>query len=166
MFAVEHAPTRTDTHGECRRVKLGHLCPSESGHLASWHAEMGLSAQSELGRREVVGVEQWAPIRWLHLVNGLSQREIRKGCIAARCAGRLTAASRRSVDARRPTPSSGWTASKRIVDDYPREVRPLFAHAASSFAQPSNGRRLHATAATPSLAHVSTGATGPHFDGP
>src|SRR3954452_12450560 len=50
--------------------------PSEesSGGLRS----LGSSAQSELGRTEVVGVEQWAEIRRLHFVRGLSQREIRR----------------------------------------------------------------------------------------
>jgi transposase len=35
-----------------------------------------LRAQSELGRTEVIGVEQWAEIRRLHFVGGLSIREI------------------------------------------------------------------------------------------
>ena len=39
---------------------------------------LGSFAQSELGRTEVVGVEQWAEIRRLHFVKGLSQREIRR----------------------------------------------------------------------------------------
>jgi transposase len=37
---------------------------------------LGSFAQSELGRIEVVGVEQWAEIRRLHFVRGLSAREI------------------------------------------------------------------------------------------
>jgi hypothetical protein len=39
---------------------------------------LGSCARSELGRTEVVGVEQWAEIRRLHFVKGLSQREIRR----------------------------------------------------------------------------------------
>lgn len=37
---------------------------------------LGSSAQSELGRTGVVRVEQWADIRRLHYVRGLSKREI------------------------------------------------------------------------------------------
>jgi hypothetical protein len=39
---------------------------------------LGSFAQSELGEAGVVGVEQWAEIRRLHFVKGLSQREIRR----------------------------------------------------------------------------------------
>jgi transposase len=37
-----------------------------------------LFAQSELGRAEVVGVEQWAEVRRLRFVRGLSIREIHR----------------------------------------------------------------------------------------
>ena len=39
---------------------------------------LGSFAQSELGRTEVVGVEQWAEIRRLHFVRALSMREIHR----------------------------------------------------------------------------------------
>ena len=45
-----------------------------SGGLRS----LGWFAQSEPGRTEVVGVEQWAEIRRLHFVRGLSMREIHR----------------------------------------------------------------------------------------
>ena len=61
--------------------KLGHLRrlifgPPErlSGGLRS----LGWFAQSEPGRTEVVGVEQWAEIRRLQFVRGLSMREIHR----------------------------------------------------------------------------------------
>ena len=56
-----------------RRVKSGPL-EALSGGLRS----LGSSAQSELGRTEVVGVEQWADIRRLHFVGKLSAREIHR----------------------------------------------------------------------------------------
>jgi hypothetical protein len=43
-----------------------------SGVLSGGARSLGSSAQSELGRTEVVGVEQWAEIRRLHFVKGLS----------------------------------------------------------------------------------------------
>ena len=46
--------------------------------LSGGPRSLGSFAQSELGRTEVVGVEQWAEIRRLHFVKGLSQREIRR----------------------------------------------------------------------------------------
>ena len=119
---------------------------------------LGSSAQSELGRTEVVGVEQWAEIRRLHFVKGLSQREIR------RRTGLHRDTIRRAIDSSEPpvyrrAPAGskldpfkdeirrllredpklpgvrirelleplGCTASKTVVDDYLREVRPLFA---------------------------------------
>jgi transposase len=106
----------------------------------------------------VVGVEQWAEIRRLHFVKGLSQREVR------RRTGLHRDTIRRAINSTEPpvyrrTPSGskldpfkaeihrllkedhgltgvrvrelleplGCTASKTIVDDYLREVRPLFA---------------------------------------
>ena len=39
---------------------------------------LGSFAQSELGGTEVVGVEQWAEVRRLHFVRGLTQREIHR----------------------------------------------------------------------------------------
>ena len=57
----------------CAGVKSGPLEGSSGGSQS-----LGSSAQSEPGRTEVVGVEQWAEMRRLHFVNGLSQREIRR----------------------------------------------------------------------------------------
>jgi hypothetical protein len=42
------------------------------------------SAQSELGRFEAVGVEQWAEIHRLQFVKGVSQREIRRWAAGAK----------------------------------------------------------------------------------
>jgi transposase len=112
----------------------------------------------------VVGVEQWAEIRRLHFVKGLSQREIR------RRTGLHRDTIRKAVNGRRPpvyrrAPSGskldpfkdeihrllkedhklpgvrvrelleplGCTASKTVVDDYLREVRPLFSPAPRAF---------------------------------
>src|SRR5215217_4203699 len=56
--------------GHRRRLKCGPPeCPVVCGPWVSF-------AQSELGRTEVVGVEQWAEVRRLRFVRGLSQREI------------------------------------------------------------------------------------------
>jgi transposase len=117
-----------------------------------------LFAQSELGRTEVVGVEQWAEIRRLHFVRGLSQREIRRRTGLHRdTIRRAVTSSQPPVYRRAPAGSKldpfkeeihrllrddpklpgvrvrelleplGCTASKTVVDDYLREVRPLFA---------------------------------------
>jgi hypothetical protein len=50
----------------------------QSGVSSGGLRSLGSSAQSELGRTEAVGVEQWAEIRRLHFVKVLSQREIRR----------------------------------------------------------------------------------------
>ena len=106
----------------------------------------------------MVGVEQWAEIRRLHFVKGLSQREIRRRTglhrdtirKAINCSGppvyrRAPAGSKLDpfkeeihrllrtdpklpgVRVRELLEPLGCTASKTIVDDYLREVRPLFA---------------------------------------
>jgi transposase len=106
----------------------------------------------------VVGVEQWAEIRRLHFVKGLSQREIRRRTGLHRdTIRRAIVSSEPPVYRRAPAGSKldpfkdeihrllkenhrlpgvrvrellkplGCTASKTIVDDYLREVRPLFA---------------------------------------
>jgi DNA-binding transcriptional regulator LsrR (DeoR family) len=54
-------------------VKSGPLAEA-SGGLGC----LGSFAQSELGRTEVVDVEQWVELRRLFFVRGLSQREIRR----------------------------------------------------------------------------------------
>jgi transposase len=121
---------------------------------------LGSFAQSELGRAEVVGVEQWAEIRRLHFVKGLSQREIRRrtglhrdtirkalGSSEPPVYHRAPAGSKLdpfkpeihrllAMDPRLPgvrvrelLEPLGCTASKTVVDDYLREVRPLFAPA-------------------------------------
>ena len=109
----------------------------------------------------MVGVEQWAEIRRLHFVEGLSQREIRRrtglhrdtirrALSSERAAGLSPGAGgveARSVQGRDPPAAAsedpklpgvrvrelleplGCTASKTVVDDYLREVRPLFAPA-------------------------------------
>jgi hypothetical protein len=64
-----------------RRVKTGPSAPVESGLPEESSGDLrslGSFAQSELGRIEVVEVEQWAEIRRLHFVKGISQREIRR----------------------------------------------------------------------------------------
>ena len=112
----------------------------------------------------MVGVEQWAEIRRLHFVKGLSQREVR------RRTGLHRDTIRRAIDSTEPpvyrrAPAgskldpfkdeihrllredpklpgvrvrellepSGCTASKTVVDDYLREIRPLFAPPPRSF---------------------------------
>jgi transposase len=106
----------------------------------------------------VVGVEQWAEIRRLHFVKGLSQREIRRRTGLHRdTIGRAINSSEPPRYRRAPSGSKldafkdeicrllredpklpgvrvrelleplGCTASKSVVDDYLREVRPLFA---------------------------------------
>jgi transposase len=106
----------------------------------------------------VVGVEQWAEIRRLHFVKGLSQREIRRRTGLHRdTIRRAVYSSEPPVYRRAPAGSKldpfkdeihrllgddptlsgvrvrelleplGCTASKTVVDDYLREVRPLFA---------------------------------------
>jgi transposase len=108
----------------------------------------------------VVGVEQWAEIRRLHFVKGLSQREIRRRTGLHRDTIRKALnSSEPPVYRRAPAGSKldpfkpevhrllakdpklpgvrvrelleplGCTASKTVVDDYLREVRPLFAPA-------------------------------------
>jgi transposase len=112
----------------------------------------------------VVGVEQWAEIRRLHFVKGLSQREIRRRTGLHRdTIRRAINSSEPPVYRRAPAGSKldpfkdeihrllrddpklpgvrvrelleplGCTASKTVVDDYLREVRPLFAPARRSF---------------------------------
>jgi transposase len=106
----------------------------------------------------VVGVEQWAEIRRMHFVGGLSQREIRRRTGLHRDTIRRAIASEEPPVYRRPAKGSkldefkpeihrllgedpklpgqrvrelleplGCSASKTVVDDYLREVRPLFA---------------------------------------
>jgi transposase len=105
----------------------------------------------------VVGVEQWAEIRRLHFVKGLSQREIRRRTGLHRDTIRNAINSPKPPVYRRAPAGSkldpfkdeirrllreepklpgvrirelleplGCTASKTVVDDYLREVRPLF----------------------------------------
>jgi transposase len=112
----------------------------------------------------VVGVEQWAEIRRLHFVKGLSQREIRRRTGLHRdTIRRAVNSSEPPVYSRAPAGSKldpfkgeihrllkddhkltgvrvrelleplGCTASKTVVDDYLREVRPLFAPPARTF---------------------------------
>jgi transposase len=112
----------------------------------------------------VVGVEQWAEIRRLHFVKGLSQREIRRRTGLHRdTIRRALNSSDPPVYRRAPTGSKldpfkdeihrllhedprlpgvrirelleplGCTASKTVVDDYVREVRPLFVPPARTF---------------------------------
>jgi len=109
-------------------------------------------------------VEQWAEIRRLHFVKGLSQREIRRRTGLHRDTIRKAINSTEPpVYRRAPTGSRldsfkdeihrllrddhnlpgvrvrelleplGCTASKTVVDDYLREVRPLFAPAPRAF---------------------------------
>jgi hypothetical protein len=117
-----------------------------------------LFAQSELGRTEVVGVQQWAEVRRLHFVRGLSIREIHRrtglhrdtirGALASDEAPRYSrAASGSKLDpfrdeihrllradpklpgqrVRELIAQLSHEGGKTIVDDYLREVRPLFA---------------------------------------
>jgi transposase len=112
----------------------------------------------------VVGVEQWAEVRRLRFVKGLSQREIRRRTGLHRdTIRRALNSSEPPVYRRAPAGSKldpfkdeihrllsddprlsgvrirelleplGCTASKTIVDDYLREVRPLFAPPARTF---------------------------------
>ena len=106
----------------------------------------------------MVGVEQWAEIRRLHFVKGLSQREIRRRTGLHRDTIRRAINSSEPPRYRRAPSGSmldpfkdeicrllredprlpgvrvrelleplGCSASKTVVDDYLREVRPLFA---------------------------------------
>lgn len=112
----------------------------------------------------MVGVEQWAEIRRLHFVRGLSMREINRRIGLHRdTIGRAIHSDEPPVYRRAPSGSKldpfkdeihrllgqdpklpgvrvrellaplGCTASKTIVDDYLREVRPLFAPPARTF---------------------------------
>jgi transposase len=112
----------------------------------------------------VVGVEQWAEIRRLHFVKGLSQREIhRRTGLHRDTIRRAINSSEPPVYRRAPAGSKldpfkdeihrllradaklpgvrvrelleplGCSASQTIVDDYLREVRPLFAPAPRTF---------------------------------
>jgi transposase len=112
----------------------------------------------------VVGVEQWAEIRRLHFVRGLSMREInRRTGLHRDTSSRAIHSDEPPVYRRAPSGSKlapfkeeihrllrgdpklpgvrvrelleplGCTASKTIVDDYLREVRPLFAPPARTF---------------------------------
>ena len=119
----------------------------------------------------MVGVEQWAEIRRLHFVRGLSIREIHRRTGLHRehdPPGDRASTSRRSIAARRRARSSirsrtrstgcsrtipqmpgqrireliaplGFDGGKTIVDDYLREVRPLFRGAAGRFSARSIG---------------------------
>src|SRR3954447_20027717 len=122
------------------------------------------AAQSEPGRTEVVGVEQWAEIRRLHFVKCLSQREIhRRTGLHRDTISRALTSSEPPVYKRAPAGAKldpfkeeihrllredpklpgvrirelleplGCAASKTVVDDYLREVRPLFAPAPRAF---------------------------------
>jgi transposase len=106
----------------------------------------------------VVGVEQWAEVRRLHFVKGLSQREIRRRTGLHRDTIRKAVNSSERPGYRRVPSASkldpfkdeihrllredpklpgvrvrelleplGCAASKTVIDDYLREVRPLFA---------------------------------------
>src|SRR3954469_10954680 len=119
---------------------------------------LGSFAQSELGRTRVVGVRQWAEVRRLHFVRGLSIREIHRrtglhrdtirGAVKGDEAPRYARAPSGSKldpfkeeihrllrdDPRLPgqrvrelIAPLGFDGGKTIVDDYLREVRPLFA---------------------------------------
>ena len=121
-------------------------------------------AQSELGRTGVVGVEQWAEIRRMYFVKGLSQREIHRRTGLHRDTIRRAIESDSPPVYRREAKGSkldafkaeihrllgedpklpgqrirelleplGCTAGKTVVDDYLREVRPLFAPPARTF---------------------------------
>ena len=112
----------------------------------------------------MVGVEQWAEIRRLHFVRGLSQREIRRRTGLHRDTIRRAIKSDEPPAYRRAPSGSkldpfkaeihrllnedsklpgvrvrelleplGCTAGKSVVDDYLREVRPLFAPPARTF---------------------------------
>jgi len=119
---------------------------------------LGWFAQSELGRTEVVAVEQWAEVRRLRFVRGLSIREIHRRTGLHRetirraissdvppCYEREAAGSKLDpfkdeihrllcLDAKLPgqrirelIAPLGFDGGKTILDDYVREVRPLFA---------------------------------------
>jgi hypothetical protein len=145
-----------------RRVKTG-LCRLKSGPLresSEGSLSLGSFARSELGRTEVVGVEQWAEIRRLHFVKRLRIREIhRRTGLHRETIRRVISSDGPPVYSRAPAGSKldafkdeihrllaedpklpgvrvrelleplGCTASKTVVDDYLREVRPLFAPA-------------------------------------
>ena len=70
----------------------------------------------------MVGVEQWAEIRRLHRVDGVSIREISdgRGCIARRSAGRWRRGSRRSTPGRRGgsklDPFRDWICEQLAAD--------------------------------------------------
>ena len=112
----------------------------------------------------MVGVEQWAEIRRLHFVRGLSKREIsRRTGLARDTVDRAVCSDEPPVYRRAPAGSKldpfkdeihrllradpklpgqrireliaplGFAGGKTIVDDYLREVRPLFAPAARTF---------------------------------
>jgi transposase len=112
----------------------------------------------------VVGVEQWAEIRRLHFVKGLSQREIRRRTGLHRDTIRRAINSSEPPRYRRARSGSkldpfkdeicrllredpklpgvrvrelleplGCTASKTVVDDYLREIRPVFAPVPRTF---------------------------------
>jgi transposase len=116
-----------------------------------------LFASNELGRTEVVAVEQWAEVRRLRFVRGLSIREIRRRtglhretirrAISSDVPPRYERAATGSkldpfkdeihrllgLDAGLPgqrvrelIAPLGFDGGKTIVDDYLREVRPLF----------------------------------------
>jgi transposase len=118
---------------------------------------LGWFAQSELGRTEVVGVEQWAEVRRLRFVRGLSIREIHRRTGLHRDTIRRALSSDEPPVYRRAAAGSmldpfkdeihrllkqdprlpgqrireliaplGFDGGKTIVDDYLREVRPLF----------------------------------------
>ena len=112
----------------------------------------------------MVGVEQWAEIRRLHFVRGLSMREIHRrtglhrDTISRAIHSEVPPVYRRAPSGSKLDPFKeeihrllradpklpgvrvrelleplGCTASKTVVDDYLREVRPLFAPPARTF---------------------------------
>jgi len=167
-LGTPHAGLSRASGYDCRRrVKTGPSARGESGPRwagSGWPRSLGSFAQSELGRAEVVGVEQWAEIRGLHFVGGLSQREICRQTGLHRDTIRRALNSEQPPVYRRAAKGSkldafkeeiawllredpklpgvrvrelleplGCEVSKTVVDDYLREVRPLFAPAPRTF---------------------------------
>src|SRR3954452_9131777 len=95
--------------------------PSEESSGGLW--SLGSSAWSELGRTEVVGVEQWAEIRRLHFVGKLSQREIHRRTGLHRDTIRRALASEVAPKYSRPAKGSKLDAFKaeigRLLDGDP-----------------------------------------------
>src|SRR4051812_46752999 len=142
---------------------------------------------SRARRRSVVDVEQWAEMRRMHFVGGVSIKEIarRTGRIATRSVGLRADAPpsyrRRPPDSKldpfreeihrllreHPRPPGvrvrelieplGYAGSKTILDDYLREVRPLFAPRPRVFQGRSIGRA--SSAGSISGSHASRSPT-------